>query len=144
MRHTGTTDAVQPTYDTTIGQDTTDGTAVFRLMPRSPGPRRSPRSAATVFVLTDALDAYADGSFDERLLVWETGANAGVGYEVKCWTQATRTLTLWQSARLPALAGDKFRVSPRCRKRLIDDCRDKFCDPRQHPVRQRQCPKLSR
>ena len=26
----GTTDAVQPTYDTTIGQGTTDGTAVFR------------------------------------------------------------------------------------------------------------------
>ena len=69
----GTTDAVQPTYDTTIGQDTTDGAACFGLMPRSPGPRRSPRSP----VLTDALDAYADSWFDDGLLVWQTGGNAG-------------------------------------------------------------------
>jgi hypothetical protein len=126
----GTTDAVQPAYDTTIGQDTTDGTAVFRAYDAF----TRAAAIATVtsdreFALTDALDAYADGWFDDGLLVWETGANAGVGYEVKTWTQATRMLTLWESARLPVLAGDKFRVSPGCRKRLIEDCRDKFAIP---------------
>ena len=112
---------------TTIGQDTTDGTAVFRAYDAF----TRAAAIATVtndraFVLTGALDGFADGWFDDGLLVWETGANAGVGYEVKSWTQATRTLTLWQPARLPAETGDKFRVSPGCRKRLIEDCRDKF------------------
>jgi len=123
----GTSDAVQPTYDTTVGNQTTDGTAVFRAYDAF----TRAAAIATVtsdraFVLTDALDAYADGRFDEGLLVWETGANAGVGYEVKGWTQATRTLSLWESARLPALAGDQFRVAPGCHKRVIQDCRDKF------------------
>jgi hypothetical protein len=123
----GTTGAVQPTYDTAIGQDTTDGTAVFRAY----GAFTRAAAIATVtsdgaFVLTEALDAYADGWFDDGLLVWETGANAGVGYEVKGWTQTTRTLTLWESARLPVESGDKFRVAPGCYKRLIEDCRDKF------------------
>jgi hypothetical protein len=124
---TGTTDAVPPTYDTAIGQHTTDGTAVFRAYDAF---TRAAEADTVVddreFVLTDALDAFADGWFDDGLLVWETGANAGIGYEVKGWTQATRTLTLWQSARLPALAGDKFRVAPGCHKRLVQDCRDKF------------------
>jgi hypothetical protein len=123
----GTTDAVQPTYGTTIGNDTTDGDALFRAY--TSWTRAAAIAAVTSdreFVLSDVLDAYADGWFDDGLLVWETGANAGVGSEVKSWTQATRTLTLWQAARLPALAGDKFRVAPGCHKRLIEDCRDKF------------------
>jgi hypothetical protein len=123
----GTTDPVQPSYDTTIGQDSTDGTAVFRAYDAL----TRAAAIATVtsdraFVLTAALDGFADGWFDDGLLVWETGANAGVGYEVKSSSQATRTLTLWQSARLPVEPGDKFRVSPGCHKRLIQDCRDKF------------------
>jgi uncharacterized phage protein (TIGR02218 family) len=126
----GTTDAVQPTYDTTIGQDVTDGTVVFRAY------ETLTRAAAIAtvtsdraFVPTDALDGYADGWFDDGLLVWETGANAGVGYEVESWTQATGTLTLWRSARLPVEPGDKFRIAPGCRKRLTEDCRDKFTIP---------------
>jgi hypothetical protein len=126
----GTTDAVQPVYDTTIGQDTTDGTAVFRAYDAfTRAAEVATVSSDREFVLTDALDAYADGWFDDGLLVWETGANAGIGYEVKGWTQATRTLISWESARLPAVAGDKLRVSPGCRKRLIEDCRDKFAIP---------------
>jgi hypothetical protein len=126
----GTTDAVQPTYATTIGQDTTDGTAVFKAY------AAFARAAATAtvtndreFILTAALDGFATGWFDDGLLVWETGANAGVGYEVKSWTQATRTLTLWESTRQAVEVGDKFRVAPGCRKRLIEDCRDKFTIP---------------
>jgi hypothetical protein len=123
----GTTDAVQPTYDTTLGNNTTDGTAVFRAY------HAFTRAAATAAVTSDreliptaALDAYATGWFDDGLLVWETGANAEVGYEVKGWSQATRTLTLWESARQAVEVGDKFRVAPGCHKRLVQDCRDKF------------------
>ena len=79
-----------------------------------------------VFEVDASLDAYADGWFDEGLLVWETGANAGVAYEVKAWTQAGRELELWEAARLGIEVGDKFRIAPGCHKRVVEDCRDKF------------------
>jgi hypothetical protein len=49
-----------------------------------------------------------------------------VAYEVKSWTQTGRALELWPAARLPIEVGDKFRIAPGCRKRVIEDCRDKF------------------
>jgi uncharacterized phage protein (TIGR02218 family) len=126
----GTTDSSEPTYDTTIGEETTDGTAVFRAYDAfTRAAEVDTVSSDHAFVLTAGLDAYADGWFADGLLVWETGANAGVAYEVKSWIQATRTLTLWQAARLPVSPGDKFRVAPGCHKRLIQDCRDKFTLP---------------
>jgi len=124
----GTTHAtVQPTYEVTVENTTTDGTAVFTA--------RDGFSRAAEVALVDndreldadaALDAYADGWFDEGLLVFESGANAGAAYEVKHWTRATRRLELWSAARLPLEVGDRFRVSPGCHKRVIEDCRDKF------------------
>ena len=74
----------------------------------------------------EAAVSKATAYFDEGLLVWETGANAGVAYEVKAWTQAGRALELWEAARLGIEAGDKFRIAPGCHKRVVEDCRDKF------------------
>ena len=69
----GTTHAtVQPTYEVTVGNTTTDGTAVFTA--------REGFTRASEVALVDndrelhadaALDAYADGWFDEGLLVFE-------------------------------------------------------------------------
>jgi hypothetical protein len=123
----GTTAEEQPEYDTTIGNDTEDGTAEFRAHDAFT------RAAAVAAVENDreldvdaSLDAYDDDRFNEGLLVWETGANAGVAYEVKDWTAATRRIEMWSAARLPIEVGDKFRVSPGCHKRVIEDCRDRF------------------
>jgi hypothetical protein len=79
----GTTHAtVQPTSEVTVGNTTTDGTAVFTA--------REGFTRASEVALVDndrelhaeaALDAHADGWFDEGLLVWESGANARVAYE---------------------------------------------------------------
>ena len=126
----GTTAAVQPTYDTTVGNDTVDGTATFRAYEAFT--RTTAVAAITdnrVFTADAALDAYADGWFDEGLLVFETGANAGMAYEVKKWTNATRTIELWEAARLSLSVGDKLRIAPGCHKRILEDCRDKFKIP---------------
>jgi hypothetical protein len=127
----GTTHAAtQPTYDTTIGNDTVDGTATFRAY--DAWTRAAAVAALTndrVLEVDDSLDAYADGWFDEGLLVWETGANAGVAYEVKAWTEAGRALELWEAARLGIEVGDKFRTAPGCHKRVLEDCRDRFRIP---------------
>jgi uncharacterized phage protein (TIGR02218 family) len=126
----GTTDAEQPVYDTTIGNPTTDGTAV--LTARDSFMRVAMVDAVTsnrVLVVDDALDAYPDSWFSNGALTFETGANAGRTIEVKGWTQGTRTLELWEPARLPLQSGDQFRVYAGCHKRIKEDCRDKFQIP---------------
>jgi uncharacterized phage protein (TIGR02218 family) len=126
----GTTDAAQPAYDTTIGNATVDGTAELRA--RDSFLRVATVAAVTssrVLVADAALDAYADGWFDSGALTFESGANAGRTIEVKSWTQGTRTLELWEPARLEVEVGDQFRVYPGCHKRITDDCRDKFQIP---------------
>ena len=61
----------------------------------------------------------------------EKGVFAATGrtLEIKGWTQATRTLELWEPARLALQSGDQFRVYAGCHKRIKEDCRDKFQIP---------------
>ena len=82
-----------------------------------------------MFTVDAALDAYADGWFDDGALTFETGANAGRTIEVKSWTHGTRRLELWEPARLTVAVNDQFRVYPGCHKRILEDCRDKFQIP---------------
>jgi uncharacterized phage protein (TIGR02218 family) len=126
----GTTATEQPVYDTTIGNPTTDGTAMLTA-------RDSFMRVATVadvashrvFEVSDALDAFADGWFNNGALTFETGNNAGRTLEIKSWTQATRTLELWDPAKLAIAIGDQFRLYAGCNKRVVEDCRDKFQIP---------------
>lgn len=126
----GTTDSSQPEYDTTIGQTTTDGTAEFTA-------RDSFMRVATVasvtnqreFVTSSALSSFVDDHFNEGVLTWETGNNAGVSYEVKDWKQGSLTMELWEGARLEIQVGDQFRVYRGCQKRVVEDCRDIFQIP---------------
>jgi len=77
-------------------------------------------------VASSELTGFADGWFDEGVLTFETGNNAGVSYEIKKWTQASLTLELWEEARLEVQVGDQFRLYPGCHKRVLEDCRDRF------------------
>ena len=126
----GTTDAVQPTYDTTIGNPTTDGTAM--LTARDSFMRVAVVETVTsnrVFTANDVLAAYEDHWFASGALTFETGANAGRTLEIKGWTQVTRTLELWEPARRAVQVGDQFRLYAGCSKRVVEDCRDKFQIP---------------
>jgi hypothetical protein len=121
------TAAVQPTYDTTIGNTTTDRTAVLKAYESFT--RVTTVEEATDrgrFVLDSALGGFANGWFDEGAITFETGANAGRTVEVKSWTQATRRLELWAPAGLPVEVGDQLRIYPGCHKRVLEDCRDRF------------------
>jgi hypothetical protein len=92
----GTTGASQPAYDTTIGAETTDGTAVLKAYDSFT--REALVEAVTdhrIFTMSEALSGFADGWFDEGAITFEIGANAGRTIEVKSWTQAIRRLELW-------------------------------------------------
>jgi hypothetical protein len=126
----GTTDAVQPTYDTTIGNPTTDGTAM--LTARDSFMRVALVETVTsnrVFTASDVLAAYEDHWFAGGALTFETGDNAGRTLEIKGWTQTSRTLELWEPAKRVVQVGDQFRLYAGCSKRIVEDCRDKFQIP---------------
>jgi hypothetical protein len=123
----GTTDAVQPTYDTTIGNPTADGTAM--LTARDSFMRVAVVEIVTsnrVFTANDVLAAYEDHWFAGGALTFETGNNAGRTLEIKGWTQVSRTLELWEPAKRAVQVGDQFRIYAGCSKRVVEDCRDKF------------------
>jgi hypothetical protein len=124
----GTTDSSVPVYDTTIGNNTTDGTAVFTA--RNAWTRNG--------VVTDVLDRRiftvdvdearaVTGWFDKGVLIWETGNNAGTAMEIK--TSVTDTsgveVTLFLGMPFEIVAGDKFRFYPGCDKRSAT-CIEKF------------------
>lgn len=78
---------------------------------------------------TSGLGGYASGWFTAGRLVWLTGANAGLGVEVKAHAAGASlaTLDLWQRAARPIAPGDTFQVSAGCDKRFAT-CRDRFAN----------------
>ena len=126
----GMTDTEQPTYDTTIGATTIDGSA--ELTARDSFMRVAVVETVTsnrVFTTADVLAGYEDHWFAGGALTFETGANAGRTLEIKGWTQMTRTLELWEPARRVVQVGNQFRLYAGCSKRIVEDCRDKFQIP---------------
>ncbi len=93
------------------------------------------RKAATVTSVTDArtftiavTEARAvDGWFVDGVVSFTSGANAGRSMEVKAWTQATATVTLFLPMPGPITIGDTLTLYPGCRKTPAD-CRDKFAN----------------
>uniref|UniRef100_UPI003F71554B DUF2163 domain-containing protein n=1 Tax=Elioraea sp. TaxID=2185103 RepID=UPI003F71554B len=126
----GTSDAAPPTFDTTIGNTTADGTAVWtaRMAWTLPATVENAPDLSTVIIQsTDTAPTRADGWFEHGVAVFETGLNAGVARDVLAWTQASRTLALFLPLPFPALPGDVLRVQPGCDKRLAT-CRDRFAN----------------
>jgi hypothetical protein len=127
----GTTAATEPTYDTIIGNTTTDGTAVFTA-------RDAFMRSATVNVVTDQetftinnfSDARAvDDWFNGGAITWVRGSatdnNGGLTMEIRDWTNSSSTIKLFLPMGFTIESGDKLRLYPGCDKRLAT-CRDKF------------------
>jgi hypothetical protein len=124
----GTTAAVQPEYETTVGQQTADGSAVFEAMEawsRS-GSVVDVIDRATFTATIDELRA-VDGWFAGGVLTWENGPSTGRSIEVKAWTQATGQIELFLPMGYAIEPGDAFRIHPGCDKRL-DTCVDRFAN----------------
>jgi hypothetical protein len=124
----GTTAEVAPAYDTTVGEQTTDGTAVFEAL------EAWSRSGVvvdvtdrTIFTANIDEPRAVDRWFAGGVLTWESGANAGRAIELKSWTQATGQIELLLPPGYPLSPGDTFRIHPGCDKRL-DTCFSRFAN----------------
>ena len=124
----GTTAAAQPAYNTTVGAQTTDGSAVFEAEEAwSRSGLVTEVTDRAVFIAAVDEPRAVDGWFAGGVLTWETGANAGRSIEVKSWTQATGLIELFLPMGYAIEAGDAFRIHPGCDKRLAT-CIDRFAN----------------
>lgn len=76
---------------------------------------------------TFAASGMAQGAdyFGEGLVTFTSGANAGLSQKVRTHA-AGGVITLVLPMIMPVVVGDKFTALAGCRKRLLEDCRDKF------------------
>ncbi len=124
----GTTAGSQPSYDTTIGNTTVDGTAT--LTARDSFTRDGVIAAVTdnftmevVFTDARAVNDWLNGG----ALIFESGANSGTVREMRDFVATGQVVTLFLPEPFAPLAGQKVRVYPGCDKRR-DTCRDRFAN----------------
>lgn len=113
----GTTAGSAPAYNYTIGNTTTDGSAMFTA--RTAWTRSGIVATVTdtsVFTATITEPRAVDDWFNLGLLTWETGANNGRSIEVRDWVSATSTVTLYEAMPNEVAAGDRFRIYPGCNR----------------------------
>jgi uncharacterized phage protein (TIGR02218 family) len=137
----GTTDIFTPTYDTVVGNTTTDGTAVLtareswsRSAEVSAVDGTEPRRKFTVTELTPNTGGprggFPDDWFNYGGCLFDTGANAGLSMEVKDFVAddgvtITQDIELFTELPFDIAVGDDICIYPGCDKRMVT-CRDKF------------------
>lgn len=125
----GTTAGSLPTYDTVIGNSTVDGTATFIC-----------EYSFTQFVTIDVVtsnrlftvstpnnDTIAvDDWFKYGGLQFIDGQNSFKSFEVKQYTQSTKTIELFLAPNYTVVNGQLLKVYAGCNKNIQTACRDKF------------------
>lgn len=69
----------------------------------------------------------ASGWFDQGVITWTTGANAGLRGHVKAYSNfSPLEFTLYSDTPREIQPGDQFEAVAGCRLRLSEDCKDRF------------------
>lgn len=122
----GLTAATQPTYSTTPGAETLDGTACFIAEPALTRP-----AIVTAVIERTIFTAAVDGTevepgwFTGGLLTWITGPNAGRAVEVKTWDKTANRIELYIPVGYAIESGHRFTLSPGCDKHFAT-CKARF------------------
>lgn len=122
----GTTAGTEPTYDKTVGNTTTDGTAVFTA--RQAWTRHGSIASVTdkrVFTVNVTESRAVDDWFNLGVITFESGPNAPQSFEVKDWDQSSNEITLFIPLPETPTVGNAFIIRPGCDKRRTT-CREKF------------------
>lgn len=125
----GTTDGSAPSYDYTVGNPTTDGTAVFTA--REAWVRSAviaTRAADDDFTLTVTESRSVDGWFAHGgIIKWITGLNAGQLSTVRAYTHSTKRIRLWIAPPYAVAVADTLEIMPGC-DQSFPMCLSKFAN----------------
>ncbi len=122
----GITAGTAPTYDEVVGNSTSDGSATFTAA--EAWMRDATIAAVTdnrIFTITVSDARAIDDWFNYGVVHWESGANVGLGLEVKDFVSSSGEITLFMPMRRLVAVGDKIRIFPGC-PRFLSICKSKF------------------
>jgi hypothetical protein len=122
----GLTGAGYPDYDSVIGNQTLDGSAVFEAA--EAWTRAAEVTGVTdnrTFTISVTEPRAVDNWFKFGAVRFDTGNNENLAMEVKEWIQSTNTVTLFLSMPFDIEVGDKLSIYAGCDKKL-STCIAKF------------------
>jgi hypothetical protein len=132
----GTTGATEPTWDTTIGNTTNDGTAVWTAY-EAYIKEGTITGVTSNQVFADSSRTESDDEFTFGWITWVTGNNAGLTMGIKRSLNTGGAFTLLFPMPFDVQVGDTYRATRGCNKLLklpgdtwgtayTGDCRAKF------------------
>jgi len=125
----GTSDSIEPSWDTTIGNTTVDNTVTWTCYDAwmKQGIVTAIDDNRTFYDTTTPTFTEADDWFNYGMLTWITGDNAGYEMEVKDWVLSTKKIILFEVMPYDLEVGDTFKMYAGCDKTL-STCKNKFAN----------------
>ena len=124
----GTTAGSQPSYDTIIGNPTTDGTAILTARDSfSRDAKVEDIITSTKMNIAISDSRAVDDWFNGGVVVFDSGPNATRAYEIRDWDQSTGEVNLYLAVPFATQPGNSLHIYPGCDKR-IDICNTRFAN----------------
>ena len=120
----GTSGGPEPTWDTTIGNPTTDGTVTWEAI-QALSLSGTVTGVTSLTTFADTTLTEDDGFWALGKVTWLTGDNAGRSMEVKESTSSGGIIQLYLPMPDTIQVGDTFTIEAGC-ARLINDCLTKY------------------